>query len=482
MDLDADQSADLAEPQLDLRSGLRLSQGLKQTQEQAPSQHLAYLPSIDAEAIAEHLIAFANSEGGTLILGMSPEGMMNGAVEPDDASEGLEAALRLCNPPVRTDWRHEEVNGGGVIVFLRIDRSDTIHTDEDGRVLVRRGVHNAAVEGNEVDRLTANRPSDNFEVQIVPGAHRDDLDDDVIDDYLERRQKRNPRSTILPKDKLLQQIGALSMDRIPTVSGMMLFGKEPQLFLPQARAIFVKFADVQPRGPGGTFGYGRREEFTGPLPQIIDRAWRVIWEEMDKRSVVQGLHRNEETEYPQSAVREALVNAVAHRDYRLTGRSIEIRMYTDRLEITSPGGLPAHITLDNIVEEHYSRNPRIVNGLYQWGYIEELGLGIDRMIEDMVMAGHVPPEFEDKGHRFTVKLYSNQDPARAVPKWEQNMNERQIKAMEYIQRSGSISNREYRELCPHVGAETLRLDLVDLVNKSVLLKIGDKRGTRYILK
>ena len=268
----------------------------------------------------------------------------------------------------------------------------------------------------------------------------------------------------------------------PTVSGMMLFGKEPQLFLPQARAIFVKFADVQPRGPGGTFGYGRREEFTGPLPQIIDRAWRVIWEEMDKRSVVQGLHRNEETEYPQSAVREALVNAVAHRDYRLTGRSIEIRMYTDRLEITSPGGLPAHITLDNIVEEHYSRNPRIVNGLYQWGYIEELGLGIDRMIEDMVMAGHVPPEFEDKGHRFTVKLYSNQDPARAVPKWEQNMNERQIKAMEYIQRSGSISNREYRELCPHVGAETLRLDLVDLVNKSVLLKIGDKRGTRYILK
>lgn len=66
---------------------------------------------------------------------------------------------------------------------------------------------------------------------------------------------------------------------------------------------------------------------------------------MDKQSIVRGLHRHEQTEYPQSAVREALVNAVAHRDYKMTGRSIEIRMYTDRLEVTSPGGLPAHITL-----------------------------------------------------------------------------------------------------------------------------------------
>jgi ATP-dependent DNA helicase RecG len=181
-------------------------------------------------------------------------------------------------------------------------------------------------------------------------------------------------------------------------------------------------------------------------------------------------------------VREALVNAVAHRDYRLSGRSIEIRMYTDRLEITSPGGLPAHITLDNIIEEHYSRNPRIVNGLYQWGFIEELGLGIDRMIEDMVSAGHMPPKFEAKSHRFTVILYNTQDPTRVVQTWEQNMNERQIKAVEFLQRNGSITNRDYRDLCPHVGPETLRLDLADLVAKGVLLKIGDKRGTRYILK
>jgi ATP-dependent DNA helicase RecG len=393
----------------------------------------------------------------------------------------LRAALGLCRPPVRTDWSQQQVPGGTVVV-LRVERSGTLHSLWDGRVLVRKGTENRPVDGAEIEQLLANRPVGDFELQEVAGAKRDDLDEDIIDNYLERRQKRNPRSAILPKDKLLQQIGAVTEDRVPTVSGMLLFGREPQLFLPQSRAIFVRFADVQPRGPEGSFGYGRREELIGPLPMIIDRAWRVMWEEMDKQAVVRGLQRHEETEYPQSAVREALVNAVAHRDYRLTGRSIEIRMYTDRLEVTSPGGLPAHITLDNIVEEHYSRNPRLVNGLYQWGYIEELGLGVDRMIEDMVSAGHMPPKFEAKSHRFSVILYNRKDPAQAMKSWEQNMNERQIKAVEFLQRQGTITNRDYRDLCPHVGPETLRLDLADLVNKGIVLKIGDKRGTRYILK
>ncbi len=252
--------------------------------------------------------------------------------------------------------------------------------------------------------------------------------------------------------------------------------------MPHSRAIFVKFPDTEPRGPEGSLGYGRREEFFGPLPQIIDRAFHVTLQEMDKQAVVRGLQRIEETEYPISVVREALVNAVCHRDYKLSGRSIELRMYTDRLEIISPGGLPAHITLDNIVEEHYSRNPRIVNALYYWRYIEELGLGVDRMIEDMLKGGLQKPVFDAKPHRFTVALFNKRDPMRQSQSWEGNMNERQMKALEYIQRSGAITNSDYRALCPHVGPESLRLDLADLVNRGILLKIGDKRGTRYILK
>jgi ATP-dependent DNA helicase RecG len=448
---------------------------------QKPGQQWAFIPHADPSLIAETLVALANADGGTLVLGVGGDGRLGTIFTVEEAADALMSALRQCRPPVKTEWQQEQIPGGAV-VLLRIDRSSDVHVLVDGRVLVRRGAENVPADTGEIDRLMANRPSSDFELQVVPGASRDDLDEDVIEDYLERRQKRNPRHAILPKDKLLQQVGALTEERIPSVSGMLLFGKEPQLFLPQSRAIFVKFADTGPRGPEGSFGYGRREEFLGPLPLIIDRAWRVIWEEMDKRAVVRGLQRQEETEYPSSAVREALVNAVAHRDYRLTGRSIEIRMYTDRMEITSPGGLPAHITIDNIVEEHYSRNPRLVNGLYQWGYIEELGLGVDRMIEDMVKAGHPPPVFEAKTHRFTVTLFNVRDQARPVQGWEENMNERQMKALDYVQRTGYITNSDYRALSPHVGPETLRLDLADLVTRGILLKIGDKRGTRYIMK
>ena len=448
---------------------------------QGPGPQVHFLSNADPDLIAETITAFANSEGGKLVLGIDAEGEFGDLLLEDEIDNALQVSLRHCLPPVKTAWQQEQVNGH-TIVTLQVDRSTDVHTLDDGRVMVRKGSHNRPADQRDLELLMESRPSGDFELQSVPGASLQDLDDDVIADYMEKRQKRNPRHTLMPRDRLLQQIGAIDSNNVPTVSGLLLFGREPQLFLPHSRAIFVKFADTQPRGPEGSFGYGRREEMIGPLPHIIERAWRVIWEEMRKQAVVKGLQRQEETEYPFSAVREALVNAVAHRNYKLNGRSIEIRMYTDRLEVTSPGGLPAHITVDNIVDEHYSRNPRLVNGLYQWGYIEELGLGVDRMIEDMVSAGHVPPTFEAKGHRFTVLLYNKRDPARSVPEWEQNMNDRQIKAVEYVQRNRSITNREYRELCSHVGAETLRLDLADLVTKGVLLKIGEKRGTRYILK
>ena len=467
---------------------------------QGPGPQLAFLPSPNPDSLAETLVAFANGEGGTVVLGVDPNGARDDQLVDEEAESALRAALALCRPPMPTAWQQEETQTGPIIL-LRVERSSELHILSDGRALVRHRRENRPLSPAELQMLVANRSMGEFETEEVAGAAREDLDEDVIDEYLEKRQQRNPRSTLLPKNRLLQQIGALNESGKPTISGMLLFGKEPQLFLPHSRAVFVKFdddgsdakraaqasadraEDILPLGgAAASFGYGRREEISGPLARIVERGWRVIWEEMDKKAVVTGLQREDQTEYPPFAVREALVNAVCHRDYRWRGSSIEIHMHADRLEIISPGGLPAYITVDNIVEEHYSRNPRLVNGLYQWGYIEELGLGVDRMIEDMVAAGHPPPRFDARSHRFSVTLQNSRDLAKVIPEWEQHMNERQLKAMQHVQAHGSITNRDYRKLCTHVGAETLRLDLADLVNKKLLLKIGDKRGTRYILR
>ncbi len=451
--------------------------------ERQPGLHLAFQLHADPTPILETLAAFANSEGGQIVVGVDAAGRVSGDVTAEDIDGILQMSLYKIRPPLRVEVEMVEMPQGTVAV-LSAPRSADLHSLIDGRVLVRRGAENVTLTGPDLTLLASSRASGSYELERVPGATLADFDLDVVHEYIEHRKRRQPRAFVGSSESLLKQIGALTEDGTATVLGVLLFGREPQLFLPQAGLTFVKFAGSQRRGESGQIGYGRREDIQGPLARIIERAWQVIWEEMDKRAVVRGLSREEQTEYPATSVREALVNAVAHRDYRIPGRRIEALMYRDRLEVTSPGGLPGYITLQNIVDEHFSRNPRIVNGLLQWGYIEELGLGIDKMIEAMVAEGHPPPEFKATPHSFTVILRKGREVGQPglMPQWERDMNERQMQALQYVQQHGRITNREYRRLCPHVSAETLRLDLVDLVDKGVLLKIGDKRGTHYILK
>lgn len=445
-----------------------------------PGQMVEYLPELDLDALAETLVAFANGDGGTIVIGVDTHGRPTGSVYPEDVESVLRRAEILCRPPIHTGWEQIDLAGASVVA-VTVTRSVELHSLADGRVVIRMGAENRPLAGDAIRQLAATKSSGEFEIETVPGARREDLDDEVIAEFIAKREERQRRRITATPDELLHEIGALDKQGQPTVAGVLLFGKHPQQFLPQAGLVFVKFIGTEPRGEGGLPGYGRREELAGPLARVIESAWEVIWEEMHVGAVVKGLEREERTEYPPFAVRECLVNAVCHRDYRLKGRRIEIRMFADRMEVISPGGLPGFITVDNLVEEHFSRNPRLVSGLFQWGYIEELGLGIDRMIEEMTQAGHRPPQFKALPYMFTVTL-SNIRERRAVPHWEKAMNERQARALTYLRERGQITNREYQQLCPDVSPETLRLDLADLVDRGAVMRIGAKKGTYYILK
>lgn len=448
-----------------------------------PGLQLDFQPLADPDAILETIVAFANAEGGQIVVGVDAAGQVSGGLQAEDADDLLQKALFDMRPPLRIEANAHELPEGMVLV-LTVPRSPDLHTLGDGRVLARRGSENEVQTGPELTMLATARASNPFELEPLAGTSIADFDTEVVAEYIEYRRKRQPRAFVGSTETLLQQVGALTAEGAATAMGMLLFGTEPQLFLPQSGLTFVKFAGSDRRGEEGQIGYGRREDINGPVARIIERAWKVVWEEMAKQSVVHGLRRQEELEYPAIAVREALVNAVAHRDYRVSGRRIEVLMFRDRMEISSPGGLPGYITLQNIVDEHFSRNPRIVNGLLQWGYIEELGLGVDKMIEAMIAQGHPPPEFRATPHAFTVTLRKGREVGQPslAPQWQNTMNERQMQALQFVQRQGRITNRDYQALCPNVSTETLRLDLVDLVDKGILLKIGDKKGTHYILK
>ena len=303
-----------------------------------PGQMVAFVPQPDASSLAETMIAFANADGGTILIGLNEQGQVVDYMMDEAVQGHLVRALLMCRPPVVTDWEQYELPGG-IVVALKIARSPELHALADGRVLIRAGVENRPMGGEAIRHLAATKSSGDFESEPVSGATLVDLDKTLLDEYMRHRAERGYRSTAGGLQDHLVDMGAMIEDGTPTVAGMLLFGKHPQTFLPQSGLIFVKFLGKEARGRDGLAGYGRRVEVEGPAARIIERAWQVVNEEMRVEAVVNGLKREEMPEYPRFAVREALVNAVCHRDYRLSGRRVEIRMYEDRLEVISPGGL-----------------------------------------------------------------------------------------------------------------------------------------------
>jgi ATP-dependent DNA helicase RecG len=264
---------------------------------------------------------------------------------------------------------------------------------------------------------------------------------------------------------------------------MLLFGKTPERFFKHAEITLVRYPGDE---PGDEF---LREDIRKTLPEMIREAEVWLVANMRKYSRLTGLDRQDFTEYPVEAVREAVVNAVAHRDYSIRGEGIRISMFAKRVEFYSPGRLPGQVTVHNIADERFSRNETIVQVLADMGLIERLGYGINRIMRLMADWGLSPPAFAETARGFVLTLHGRgeESAGEKLPaerhKWMRlGLSERQVAGMDYLVRTGRITNREYRDLAPEVTDETVRRDLAELVDKDLLLRIGDKRATYYILK
>jgi ATP-dependent DNA helicase RecG len=329
-------------------------------------------------------------------------------------------------------------------------------------------------------------PSRIADLRPCPGATLDDLSPGQIEAYRQELDRRKPGSPLvrLPQEELLGQVGAVTgrTGRQPTLTGVLFFGRDPQRFYPSFTLTFLHFAGTSttrsdPEAPL----YLDNREFRGTLPEMINTARATVFEKLGKRGVLDGFVRHDISEYPEFAYREAIVNAVAHRDYALQGSSIMIRLFSDRLEVQSPGGLGGNLTVDNIVYEQYTRNPHIVRLLEDYGYVERRGLGVDRMIRVMAHAGLQPPSFDDRGSSFWVTLRSG-TMARPLPDLSRlGLNERQVQAVQYLHAHGRLTNREYQQEFD-VSERTALYDLQGLVEAELVLPVSNGRGRHYILR
>jgi ATP-dependent DNA helicase RecG len=324
------------------------------------------------------------------------------------------------------------------------------------------------------------------DLRACPGATLDDLDPDRVEAYRRELGQRRPGSRLLrePPRELLLRLGALAGvgGSRPTLTGILGFGRNPQRFYPSFTITFLHFAGTSTaqRNPEEPLFLDNRE-FRGTLVQMIDEARTAVLDKISKQALLDGFVRQDVLEYPEFAYREAIVNAVAHRDYELEGSHIQIRLFADRLEIQSPGGLGGNLTVENIVYEQYTRNPHVMRLLEDHGYVERRGLGVDQMIQSMNEAGRQPPLFENRGSSFWVTLKSTA-PSRYLPDLARlGLNDRQVQAIRHLQNRGRITNREYQTLFD-VAERTALYDLQGLVKEGLAIPVSSGRGRYYILR
>jgi len=330
-------------------------------------------------------------------------------------------------------------------------------------------------------------PDQDTDIQPVPNATVDDLAPDLVEKYRAEALTRRPDPDLaaLEMPLLLERIGAAVQWQhhlVPTLAGVLFFAPDPQHFYPSLTITFLRFAGTTTARPDPEAPlYLDNREFRGPIPAMIEAARAAVFQHVGRRAVVLGFRRQEVPDYPEIAVREAIINAVAHRDYTRVGSFIQIRLFDDRLEVQSPGGLAGGLTVNDLVHEQYTRNPRIMRLLEDLGYVERRGVGIDEMIAATQKVGLPRPAFEDRGTSFWVTLYGPAASAVVRDYMRLGLSDRQVQAIAYARERGRITNREYQVLF-NVSERTALYDLTELVDKWVLLPISSGRGRYYILR
>jgi ATP-dependent DNA helicase RecG len=445
-------------------------------------ESLAFLPaSPHPTRLAETLVALANTHGGLVLLGVSAGGKAQGIDDVGEAAaaESITAAGLMAGPPVILPPPRFARLDGKLIAVAEVPPGLPHAYSINGRYLTRSAAANRLLSAPELTALLLSRDVAGFEARPAPGAERHDLDMGAVDAYLEALRDAAGESweaALTARGGLTEVGGSL----VPTYAGILLFGRNPQRFLRNARITLIRY-------PGPEMGDEfARDEAAGPLPAQVRRAEAFLGANMRRGMRITGLERKEVTEYPLAVVREAIVNAVAHRDYSIRGDEARVLMFSDRMEIYSPGRLPGHVTLDNLLTERFSRNEAIVQALSDMGFVERLGYGIDRMVAAMREAGLPDPIFEETVAGFRVTLRGRGDELVSpdpAPRWaNRRLDPRQERALAYLADRGSITNREFRELIPDLSDETVRRLLADLVDQGLIIKIGERKATYYILK
>lgn len=361
--------------------------------------------------LARHISAFANAGGGVIVLGIEDNGDVSG-LEMTPKSENLfrqTASDYLVFPP---DYEIEMIEYAisndekRTIMLFHIQPSiNRVIKTKSGDIYLRIGDQSKKLVPDEVIRLEYARGVRSFEEQIVEDAVWEDLDPIALKLYAD-----HIHSEVSSVFELLKARGVVRVKNGQTQltnAGILLFGKYPTQYFPSARVRFLRY-DGTNEGVGQSMNIVKDIIVEKPLPLLLVEMQRLLSSQMREFQTLDEDGRfRAYPEYPEFAWLEGLVNAVTHRDYSLRGEYIRIKMFDDRIEFLSPGKLPNIVTVENIRNTRYSRNPIIARILTDLGWVRELNEGVKRIYVDMENLFLDPPVYSEPGDSVLLTLRNN---------------------------------------------------------------------------
>lgn len=340
--------------------------------------------------IAPLISAFANAEGGTIAIGVSDKTRQIEGINKYGAqkiNDFISAPKDFCKPMPRYKEEFlDVVNVDGEkdrILLLHIDLSvDQVIRISNDSTYLRIGDRTKELRGDDLRNLEYSKSMRHYEDECSMDAEFEDLDTELLEQYRNKINAQNdPFEQILAaRGFIKKQSGKMRL----TNAAVLLFAKNIQQFYPNCRVRFVRY-DGTSADVGTRLNVTKDVNIEQPLLKIIDKAQEFISTQLREFTALDGKTGKFKTvpEYPEFAWKEGIVNAVTHREYAMSGNYIKVSMYDDRLEIESPGRLPNIVTLENIKDTRFARNPRISRVLTEFGWVRELNEGVKRIYSDM---------------------------------------------------------------------------------------------------
>jgi len=433
------------------------------------------LPSSNKLAI--EVIAFANTRGGRIVIGYDEKAKTVVGVVPSQKLEEKIANIihDCCEPQVPFTISYESVQDKPLLIIdIPVSANKPHYLKRKGLAqgtYVRVGSTCRLADQETLARLIREGKHISFDSETV--SRPISLDQEKILRFLTERKKRLGARVTKVTHALLEDLGAQT-NGAETVAGCLLFYGHPQ-DIPELSHAYIKAARFKGTQKGTFLD---QAEINGCLADQIDDAVTFVLKNIRLSGTIEGSKRIERYEYPSDIIREAIVNAVIHRDYSISGACILLAVYDNRLEITSPGGLAGQVTVDNIQDRQYNRNPIIAKRMFEMAYFDSWGQGIDRILAWADQTSAKPPTFMDAYDQFTLTLFPENSTSSSSTQYQPPLSQLERDVLDYVNQHGRVVNREIRQTfgCTKTQAQVVLRKLRD---RNLLKVYGAGRSTFY---